>query len=590
MTNENIALRRARVFVSSTFSDMESERNYLATQVFPQIASICEDNNIFFFPVDLRWGITEQESKAGNVVKLCLEEIENSTPFFIGLLGERYGWTPLKQDLGDDYEDIRKQIPWIDDAIAEGKSITEMEFIYGVLSRDSSRVKGAFYIRKDMNPEPRQRELIEKVVAQNLVPVRYYGSPQELGQLVIDDLLDTFKKTFSTGADTGHELIKARNSHSISKRLEVMVDFPESYDAAFDKWVDSDSRYCMIYEKILIRNGKEIPKSNGKSTLLCHYVDRLVNCGRSVVYVDMVNIPLDENSRIVNLGLFLDAETTANPPDFIAIDNLDLEEEEYPETLELLRRLSNAARVLISGRYSGWFQQLGAEDSRIEYTPPSDEFKIAAIDKYLRIYGKQLTADQKKTLISKETTMTHLKMALNTLIRFGSFEKLNEEISKLGDGDIYWHLLWKIRDDVGNMKEGNWEAMWVINALAISEQQGLTEREILELSGMTTLRWTQIKGRVLELCDDYGGRYLIKNEPDLTQTILNAYYTNYRDMICDRIKLWAATADIPETRRVGLVARAYMLYIGAIGEDEEKANQDEFPSVFLDVGFVNNRH
>jgi hypothetical protein len=42
--------------------------------------------------VDLRWGITEAQANEGQVLPLCLAEIERSRPYFIGLLGERYGW------------------------------------------------------------------------------------------------------------------------------------------------------------------------------------------------------------------------------------------------------------------------------------------------------------------------------------------------------------------------------------------------------------------------------------------------------------------------------------------------------------------
>ena len=42
--------------------------------------------------VDLRWGITDEQK--GEVLPICLAEIERCRPYFIGLLGERYGWVP----------------------------------------------------------------------------------------------------------------------------------------------------------------------------------------------------------------------------------------------------------------------------------------------------------------------------------------------------------------------------------------------------------------------------------------------------------------------------------------------------------------
>ena len=44
--------------------------------------------------VDLRWGVTDEQKAEGAVLPICLAEIELSRPYFIGLLGERYGWVP----------------------------------------------------------------------------------------------------------------------------------------------------------------------------------------------------------------------------------------------------------------------------------------------------------------------------------------------------------------------------------------------------------------------------------------------------------------------------------------------------------------
>jgi hypothetical protein len=38
-------------------------------------------------PVDLRWGVTEEETQ--QALEICLGEIDNCRPFFIGLLGRR---------------------------------------------------------------------------------------------------------------------------------------------------------------------------------------------------------------------------------------------------------------------------------------------------------------------------------------------------------------------------------------------------------------------------------------------------------------------------------------------------------------------
>ena len=90
--------REIRVFISSTFSDMQAERDELIKRVFPQIRKLCEAHGVIWGEVDLRWGITDEQVAEGQVLPICLAEIERSRPYFIGLLGERYGWVPEEVD------------------------------------------------------------------------------------------------------------------------------------------------------------------------------------------------------------------------------------------------------------------------------------------------------------------------------------------------------------------------------------------------------------------------------------------------------------------------------------------------------------
>ncbi len=83
--------RQIRVFVSSTFQDMQAERDYLMKTVFPRLRKKAAERDVSFVELDLRWGVTEEETQNGKVVQICLNEIDNSHPFFIGLLGDRYG-------------------------------------------------------------------------------------------------------------------------------------------------------------------------------------------------------------------------------------------------------------------------------------------------------------------------------------------------------------------------------------------------------------------------------------------------------------------------------------------------------------------
>ena len=68
---------------------MQAERDYLINHIFPKVRRYCIERGVVFTEVDLRWGITEQEAENGRVIELCLNEIDRSHPFFIGLIGDR---------------------------------------------------------------------------------------------------------------------------------------------------------------------------------------------------------------------------------------------------------------------------------------------------------------------------------------------------------------------------------------------------------------------------------------------------------------------------------------------------------------------
>lgn len=152
MTERNI-----RVFISSTFSDMQKERNYLIRKVFPDIRRECRRRNVEFTPLDLRWGITEEEATNGRVVEICMDEIERTRPFFIGLVGGRYGWVPEQGESGVDLGRLAARYPWISPYLDSRKSITEMEMLYGVLDNPAP-VEAHFFLRNELSVPRRFRE------------------------------------------------------------------------------------------------------------------------------------------------------------------------------------------------------------------------------------------------------------------------------------------------------------------------------------------------------------------------------------------------------------------------------------------------
>jgi tetratricopeptide (TPR) repeat protein len=150
--------RVIRVFISSTFKDMKDERDELVKFVFPQLKKLCLERHVTWTEVDLRWGITDEQKAEGKVLPICLQEIKKCRPYFLGILGERYGWIPMEIDAK-----VLEQEPWVK---SNGdKSVTELEILHGVLNDPEMADHAFFYFRSkkyiDIFPEEVQEDFIE---------------------------------------------------------------------------------------------------------------------------------------------------------------------------------------------------------------------------------------------------------------------------------------------------------------------------------------------------------------------------------------------------------------------------------------------
>lgn len=149
--------QKATLFISSTFNDMHAERDYLVKEVFPELEDWAEKRKVRLTEVDLRWGITEEESKNKGTVGTCLRHIDKCRPFFICFLGQKIGWIP---DFDKDINNKTKlKYPTIKD-IVQSNSLTEIEITHSMFSPLPQQINGEiitcpptkynlFFFRKD---------------------------------------------------------------------------------------------------------------------------------------------------------------------------------------------------------------------------------------------------------------------------------------------------------------------------------------------------------------------------------------------------------------------------------------------------------
>lgn len=92
-----------KIFVSSTFSDMQSEQDMIRKKVLPRLRHFSRKMGQDVSIVDLRWGISGEDMDSDKVMSkilsVCAEEIDSCQPYFVLLLGDRYGTLPNETPL-----------------------------------------------------------------------------------------------------------------------------------------------------------------------------------------------------------------------------------------------------------------------------------------------------------------------------------------------------------------------------------------------------------------------------------------------------------------------------------------------------------
>lgn len=133
------------VFISSTFKDMQAERDYLHEKVFSRLRKRVGQYGEDVQELDLRWGVDtyrmSEEESGYQVLRVCIDAIDRCKPYIIVLLGERYGWIP-DEKLVDSLRDER-----LTEHYESSMSITNLEIKYGALSEKETLERCIFCFR-----------------------------------------------------------------------------------------------------------------------------------------------------------------------------------------------------------------------------------------------------------------------------------------------------------------------------------------------------------------------------------------------------------------------------------------------------------
>ncbi len=160
--------RTVKIFISSTFRDMHAERDYLVKHIFPKIKQHALQKGIHVVDIDLRWGVTEADAQSGKALEICLEEIDQARPFFLCLLGHRYGWVPEQLDVSN-----QPKFDWLA-PLSGNHSITHLEIIHGLFHHPIFNQRSFFFFR----------EIESRLIPPPMKPLIMESKPESQTQLV----------------------------------------------------------------------------------------------------------------------------------------------------------------------------------------------------------------------------------------------------------------------------------------------------------------------------------------------------------------------------------------------------------------------
>jgi nephrocystin-3 len=533
--------RLVRIFISSTFRDFMAERDELVKKVFPELRRRCKDRFVEIVEVDLRWGITEDQSRAGATLKICLQEIDRCRPsapvFFIGLLGERYGWVPPV-----DYYPVEvledPELAWVREHIG-GKSVTELEILHGVLNNRNLRDHAFFYFRQDgyqirhwarihqdypdlvledftnereSDPESargKQDSLKERVRRAGLRhSPQLYEEPSELARIVLEDLWLQIESVFPA-SEVPDELERERLDHEAfaKSRLKGYVRRPHLLEA-LDEVLDQGD------PSIKIVTGSS---GGGKSALLAFWMDQRSDRIPPCTFVHYIGgtpesgtlpnlvfrlmrtiqrwgsvhdrVPDDLSEAVAALPHWLARTAEVQGEVLIVLDALNQLEEQSAHDLSWLpaEPLPGVRWVVstLPGRCEDALMARGWATSRhtVEVPPLERGERASIVESYLGLFTKRLDKRLAERLAAapQSENALFLKVALDELRIRGRHEALEELIDRIlacpGPVELFVLVLKNLEEFDKDRPNLVRESLGFLGAA----RRGLSETELLQL-------------------------------------------------------------------------------------------------------------
>ena len=558
--------RSVRIFLSSTFRDFGEERDLLVRKVFPALRARLKDRFVELVDVDLRWGITVEEAERGEVLPICLAEIDRSRPYFIGMLGERYGWIPPQEGYAPD---LLERQPWLKKHQG-GKSVTELEILHGVLKNKRMKTRAFFYFRSPAyarskgghyvpdSTEDRQRQLdLKRRIKDSGYSVTGYRDPEALAKRMERDLWKLLDAEFpASDVPDAFDRESMRHEAYAAPRRRLYLGGDE-YIHGLNALIKKNASRILITgqsgggKSALLANA--LAKHRGAKThLLEHYLgsssdaaDTIAMVRRVIEYIrrltgntDPVAADTEELFDSVPTWLaiasaFAKKNRTRWLFVFDALNNLN----GYRDLKWFPAYLPERIQIVVScleGEVKEALETKSAWDALVvEPLDPKGQRQL--LTEYLKRFNKSLPADLLTQALSHPLANNPLwlKTLAEELRLFGSHEELSHRLNILlgppkGKGeeetptvdDLFEHVLQRIEADQGRkLVRDALSAIWASRA-------GLSEPELLEIlaphsaktakakkaNKLPPAQWAPVRNALDEMLLESGGRIIFGHD------------------------------------------------------------------------------
>lgn len=294
------------IFISSTFRDMQAERDLVQKRVLPELRDKARKYGENVGVIDLRWGVdtSELETDEGSrkVLSVCLDEIERSHPYMLIFMGERYGWIPEPKMIESAVEGKADKLVMDD----YEKSITALEIEFGALSEKYGELdKCVVCMRSSLghlivDENERKMYLEENPKAAEKLRRLQERMREKLGNRIIEYTADwseaekVFKNFRTIGGQALEEAISKAYLMLFEKDWEAFANFTWQQREQLEVQAVMESKLKSFRgrEKLLAQYRRQLEENNvlilqgevgsGKTSILCKLMQILEEEGKKV--------------------------------------------------------------------------------------------------------------------------------------------------------------------------------------------------------------------------------------------------------------------------------------------------------------------